>query len=422
MHYSLITLSICLVLLILVSAFFAISEIGMMSLNQYRLRYLVRKKDRRAQRAAKLLEKPEKLLAVVLIGNTCANIIASAIATLMGAQLGGEMGVAVATGILTLIVLLFAEMAPKTVAALYPQPIALACSWLLTTLLMLFSPIVWFLNKTVHICLKPLGIDTHSETKEHLSMEELRSVVHETSNLIPTQHRRMLLSILDLEKVTVDDIMVQCNDIVGIDMSASWDEIMEQLETTRHTRLPVYEESMHKVIGMVHMRNLLNGLLEKNLKKDSLATFIEPCYFVPRGTGLHQQLLNFQHAKKRTALVVDEYGDIQGLVTLEDILEEIVGEFTTDMAAMQREVYPQEDGSFLVDGSAMVRDLNKSMNWKLPLVGPRTLSGLIIEHLGFIPPAQSCLKINHYVMEIIQVKDNMIKTVKIIIPSVPQPA
>lgn len=418
MHYSLITLSIALVFLILISAFFAISEIGMMSLNQYRLRYLVRKKDRRAQRAAKLLEKPEKLLAVVLIGNTCSNIIASAIATLMGAQLGGEMGVAIATGVLTLIVLLFAEMAPKTVAALYPQPIALACSWLLTALLMLFSPIVWFLNKVVHICLKPLGIDTHSETKEHLSMEELRSVVHETSNLIPSQHRRMLLSILDLEKVTVDDIMVQCNDVVGIDMAVSWDEIMEQLETTRHTRLPVYEENMHKVIGMIHMRNLLNGLLEKSLDKESVMALIEPCYFVPRGTGLHQQLLNFQQAKKRTALVVDEYGDIQGLVTLEDILEEIVGEFTTDMAAMQREVYPQKDGSFLVDGSAMVRDLNKSMNWKLPLVGPRTLSGLIIEYLGFIPPPQTCLKINHYVIEIIQVKDNMIKTVKILVPSI----
>lgn len=415
-HYSITLLLIFLVLLILVSAFFAGSEIGMMSLNQYRLRNLVRKKDRRAQRVAKLLEKPEQFLGVVLVGNTCANIVASTIATLIGQQLGGDTGVAIATGVLTLVVLVFAEMAPKTLAALYPQPIALSCSFLLKYLLKLFSPIIWSLNKMVTLFFKIFGINTTEQSKEHLTMEELRTVVYETGNVIPGEHKRMLLSILDLEKVTVDDIMVKRNDIVGIDITAPWTEIQDQLETTQHTRLPVYEESMDKVIGIIHIRSLLSLFLEEHLDKEHLRTIAEPCYFVPEGTGLHQQLINFQLAKKRTALVVDEYGDIHGLVTLEDILEEIVGEFTTDMAAMYKEIHPQKDGSFFIDGAAAIRDLNKTMSWKLPQLGPRTLSGAIIEYLGFIPPAQSCLKMNGYYMEIIQVKDNIIKTVRVAVP------
>lgn len=415
-HYSLTILLLCLLFLILISAFFSGAEISMMSLNQYRLRNLVRKKNRRAERAAKLLEKPEKLLGVVLIGNTCANIIASAIATIVGQRLGGDSGVAIATGALTLLVLVFAEMAPKTIAALYSQPIALACSFLLEWLLRLFTPLVWVLNKMVMIFFGFFGINTENQGKEHLSVEEFRTVVYETGNLIPKEHKKMLLSILDLEKVTVDDIMVQRNDIVGIDITATLPEILEQLETTQHTRLPVYEGSMDKVIGIVHIRNLLSLLLEHHLDKKHVTNLAESCYFVPEGTGLHQQLMNFQQVKKRTALVVDEYGDIQGLVTLEDILEEIVGEFTTDMAAMYKEVHPQQDGSLLVDGSAAVRDLNKSMGWKLPMVGPRTLSGLITEHLGFIPPTQSCLKINGYAMEIVQLKDNVIKTIKVSTP------
>jgi Mg2+/Co2+ transporter CorB len=249
-----------------------------------------------------------------------------------------------------------------------------------------------------------------------LSAEELRTVVHETGNMIPRQHKKMLLGILDLDKVTVEDIMVQRNDIVGIDITLSLPEIREQLETMQHTRLPVYEETMDKVIGMIHIRHLLCLFLEDQLDIENLKQLAEPCYFVPEGTELHQQLLNFQQAKKRTALVVDEYGDIQGLVTLEDILEEIVGEFTTDVAAMVKEIYPQKDGSFFIDGVANLRDLNKTLSWTLPLVGPRTLSGLIIEHLGFIPPVQSCLKINDYAMEILLVKDNMVKMVRVLPP------
>ncbi len=413
-HYSITILLAFLFLLILIAAFFSGSEIGMMSLNQYRLRHLVRKKNRRAERVAKLLEKPEQFLAVVLVGNTCANILASMIATLVGQRFGGA-GVAIAEIILTVIILVFAEMAPKTLAALYPQPVALYCSFLLKWLLSLFSPLVWVLNKFVMLFLKMFGIDTNVQEKALLSTEELRTVVHETGNLIPRQHKKMLLSVLDLEKVTVDDIMVQRNDIVGIDISLPLSEIRDQLETMQHTRLPVYEETMDKVIGVIHIRYLLNLFLEEQLDKEHLKQLADPCYFVPEGTGLHQQLMNFQKEKKRTALVVDEYGDILGLVTLEDILEEIVGEFTTDMAAMIKEIYPQKDGSYLIDGAANIRDLNKTLSWNLPMLGPRTLSGLIIEYLGFIPPVQSCLKIQDYMIEIMHVKDNMIKMAKIVL-------
>ena len=384
-----------------------------MSLNQFKLRHLVRKKDRRAMRAAQLLEAPERFLGVVLIGNNFANIVAASIATLIGQRLGGDAGVAIATGLLTLVVLIFAEMAPKTVAAIYPQPIALGCSFLLKWLLVILSPLVWFLNLIVKGFLMLFGLNMQSSDKHHLSAEELRTVVYETGSLIPRQHKKMLLSILDLEKVTVDDIMVKRSDIVGIDLSLPWNEILEQLETAQHTRLPVYEGSMDNVIGIIHIRGLMKLLLEENLDREMLESQVEACYFVPEETGLHQQLLNFQQVKKRTALVVDEYGDIQGLVTLEDILEEIVGEFTTDKAALIKDIYPQKDGSWLVDGGAAVRDLNRTMGWKLPMVGPRTLSGLITEYLGFIPPPQSCLKIQSYRMEVIQVKDNMVKTVKV---------
>jgi Mg2+/Co2+ transporter CorB len=411
--YSITFLLVILFLLVLVSAFFSCSEIGMMSLNQYRLRHLVRKKNRRAARVAKLLEKPEQFLAVVLVGNTCANIVASTIATLIGQRLSGDTGVAIATGILTLVVLVFAEMAPKTLAALYPQPIALYCSFLLYWLLKIFSPLVWLLNKFVMLFLTLCGVNTNAQNKETLSTEELRTVVYETGSMIPKQHKKMLLSILDLEKVTVDDIMVERNDIVAIDITLPWSEIRDQFEVTQHTRLPIYEGTMDSVIGVIHIRHVLNLFLEELLDKEHLKSLAEPCYFVPEGTGLHQQLFNFQQAKKRTALVVDEYGDIQGLVTLEDILEEIVGDFTTDMASMVKEIYPQDDGSFLIDGSAYVRDLNSSLSWKLPLLGPRTLSGLIIEYLGFIPPVQSCLKIKNYKIEILHVKDNMIKMVRV---------
>ena len=416
-HYSITFLLVILFILVLVAAFFSGSEIGIMSLNQYRLRHLVRKKNRRAQRVAKLLEKPEQFLAVVLVGNTCANIFASTIATLIGERLSGDAGVAIATGILTFVILVFAEMAPKTLAAIYPLPIALYCSFLLTWLLKLFAPIVWFLNNLVRLFFKLFGIDTSGQNEEVMSAEELRTVVYEAGNMIPKQHKKMLLSILDLEKVTVDDIMVQRNDIVGIDIALPWSEIRDQLEITQHTRLPVYEETMDKVIGIIHIRHVLNLFLEEHLDTAHLKSLAEPCYFVPEGTGLHQQLINFQQVKKRTAFVVDEYGDIQGLVTLEDILEEIVGDFTTDIASMVKEIYPQKDGSFFIDGSAYVRDLNNSLSWKLPLLGPRTLSGLIIEYLGFIPPIQSCLKMKDYKMEILHVKDNMIKMVRIVPPS-----
>lgn len=386
----------------------------MMSLNRYRLRHLVKKKNKRAERVDRLLSKPDKLLGVILIGNTVANIIASAIATILGQRLYGDTGMAVATVILTLFILIFAEMAPKTIAALYPQKVAFFVSLFLKGLLYVFSPIVWFLTVIANSVVRLFGIDPSSHKKEHLTHDELRTVVHESGSLVSSKHKSMLVSILDLENVTVEDIMVPRTEIVGIDLSDEWDAILERLETAQHTRLPLFEGDVEHVIGMIHIRSILNLLVDEKLDKAHLKALAEKPYFILEGTGLYQQLLHFQREKKRSCFVVDEYGDLQGLVTLEDILEEIVGEFTTDMASMIKEVSKEKEGVYLVDAGANIRELNRAMNWTLPLAGhSKTLNGLITETLGFIPPANSSLKLGGYAVEILQVKDNMVKTVRV---------
>lgn len=410
---SLAFLFIILFILILVSAFFSGSEIGMMSLNQYRLKHLVRKKNKAALRVHRLLAKPEQLLGIILIGNTFANIIASAIATIIGQRLWGNIGVAISTTVLTLVILIFAEMTPKTMAAVNPQRVAFLTSRPLQWLLKLFSPLVKMVSWITSSLLKLLGINLDNPNKDGLSGEELRTVVHETGNLIPSEHKKMLVSILDLEKATVEDIMVPRAEVIGIDLSEPLDEILDQLETTQHTRLPVYRDDIENIEGVVHLRSILNLLVDKQLTASNLLELAQKPYFIPQGTPLNRQLLNFQQQKKRSGFIVDEYGNILGLVTLEDILEEIVGEFTTDMAALSKDISLHEDGSYVVRGSINLRELNRSLNLSLPIIGPRTLSGLITEQLGYIPPADSCVKINQYPMEILMVGDNMIKSIKI---------
>lgn len=410
-HYSLMVLVIVLVFMVIVSAFFSGSEIGMMSLNRYRLKHLVNQKNRQAMRTAELLEKPERLLGVILIGNTFANIFASALATIIGQRLFGDIGVAIATTVLTLIILIFSEVTPKTLAALYPQQFAFYTSLVLKGLQTLLYPFVALTTTIANGLLRLMGVRVNRKRKDTLSSEELRTIVHEAGSLISSDHKNMLVSILDLEKATVEDIMIPKNEIHGIDLNASWQDILEKLETAQHTRLPIYEGSIDQVQGMIHVRSILKLIIEERLEKEQLIDYAEECYYVPEGTALHVQLLQFKKNKKRSCLIVDEYGEIQGLVTLEDILEEIVGEFTTDMAAVSKDIVVREDGSFLIDASINIRALNRSLNWQLPLQGPRTLSGLIVEHLGFIPPAQSCVKINGYPVEILLVKDNIIKTV-----------
>lgn len=414
MYYPLSTLLLILLFLILLAAFFSSSEIGMMSINKYKLRHLVKKNNKQAIRVNQMLSRPDRLLSVVLIGNTLANIVASTIATLIGQRLYGDTGVAVATILLTLVILVFGEMTPKTVAAIYPQQVAFMTSLPLKIMQWIFAPLVQTISFISNGILLLFGISINKDQKDALTGEELRSVVHEAGGLMPIEHKSMLISLLDLEQATVEDIMIPKADIVGIDLDQPWLQLLEQLETAQHTRLPLYRGSTDNLLGIIHARDILNLALENKLNMETLLSAAEPPYYIPEVTPLNVQILNFRKMKRRSCFVVDEYGNILGLVTMEDILEEIVGEFTTDIAALSRDITPQEDGSVIIDASLTLRNLNRMMSWQLPLIGPRTLSGLIIEHLGYIPPAESCLMIENYQIEILKVSDNTIKGVKMI--------
>ena len=414
MQFSLITLSIVLVFLVIISGFFSGSEIGMMSLNRYRLRHLVKKHNKQAIRVNQMLSRPDRLLSVVLIGNTLANIVASTVATLIGQRLYGDVGVAIATLILTLIVLVFSEMTPKTIAALHPQQVAFAASLPLKIMQTVFAPLVQTISWITNCILRLFGISIDKMQKEALTGEELRSVVHESGGLIPVEHKSMLISLLDLEQAKVEDIMVPKSDIIGIDLEQSWHALLDQLETVQHTRVPLYRDSIDNLVGMIHLRSVLNLALEERLDMENLLKIADAPYFIPEATPLNVQILNFQKMKRRSCFVVDEYGDLQGLVTMEDILEEVVGEFTTDIADLSKDIIQQEDGSVMVDASITLRHLKRLLMWQLPLIGPRTLSGLIIEHLGYIPPPDCCLQIENFQIEVLKVSDNMVRTVRML--------
>lgn len=407
------TLGISLALLIVLAAFFSAAEIGMMSINRYRLRYLVKKNHKQAKRVSKLLKHPDKLLGIVLIGSTLANILASMVSTLLGQYLYGELGVAVGTVLLTIVILVFAEMAPKTLAALYSEKVAFACAWPLTVLRFLMSPFVYLIGLLANLVLRLFGISLDNSQKETLSREELRTVMLEAGGRLHTEHQGMLISLLDLEVACVEDIMVPQNEIVGLDISQPWQKVIESLETVQHTRLPVYDGSLDNLLGVVHLRRILNVMLEEDvLDKALLMKAIEPPYFVLETTPLNAQILNFQKMKRRSGFVVDEYGNLQGLVTMEDILEEVVGEFTTNIAALNHEISAEEDGSYIIDAKVTLRELNRALAWQLPSLGPRTLSGLIIEYLGYIPPSECCLRIDNYQIEVLKVSGNRIKSVR----------
>ena len=397
--------------LIIASGFFSGSETGLMSLNRYRLRNLVNNKNKGAILAQRLLDTPERLIGLILLGNNAVNILASAIATIIGLRLMGEAGIVIATAILTIIILVFAEVTPKTLAALRPEKYALPSAYLLSPLLKLLLPIVWFINKITRLIFKLLGVPMDAGNNTRLSSEELRIVVNEASSMIPQDHQKMLLNILDLEHLTIDELMIPRNEIMGIDLNDDWALIIKQLSESQHTRLPIYEGDIDHVIGMVHLRNTLHLFKQDKFTKDDFKKIIRDAYFVPAGTPLNTQLLNFQAEKRRIGLVVNEYGDIQGLVTLEDILEEIVGEFTTDPSDSNKDIYQQEDGSYLVDGSITIRELNKAMDWKLSVEGPKTLNGLILEYLEQIPQPGTSLMLQDYPIEIMQTTGNTIKTV-----------
>ncbi|ENM5833314.1 HlyC/CorC family transporter [Vibrio metoecus] len=401
--------------LIVISAYFSGSETGMMALNRYRLKHLANSGHKGAKRVEKLLDRPDRLIGLILIGNNLVNILASAIATIIGMRLYGDLGVAIATGALTLVILVFAEVTPKTLAALYPERVSYASSVLLTILMKVLSPLVLFINVITNGLIRILGISPKHSKGDHLSSEELRTVVNEAGGLIPRRHQDMLLSILDLEHVTVNDIMIPRNEISGININDDWKSITRQLAHSPHGRVVLYRDKIDEVVGILRLREASRFMLDKNeFNKEMLLRAADEIYFIPEGTPLNVQLLKFQRNKERIGLIVDEYGEIIGLTTLEDILEEIVGEFTTSMSpSLADEITPQSDGSFLIEGSANIRDINKSLKWKLPTDGPRTLNGLILEHLEEIPASHLSVKVAQHKMEIIELEENRIKLVKV---------
>ena len=401
-----------LVLLILLSAFFSGSETGIVSLNRLKLRHLAKKNHRGAQRASRLLERPDRLIGLILLGNNAVNILASSIATIIGIRLLGEVGVAVAAGLLTLVILIFAEVAPKTLAVLHPERIAFPASLILELLLKVFYPIVWTVNFITNGLLKLAGVPITHEKHQSISSEELRTMVSEAGSMIPQRHQKMLTNILDLEKVSVNDIMIPRNEIIGIDLDEDWEDIIKQFRHGRHTRLPVYRTDINNVMGLIHVRNVIDVLSNPDSTKADLTEHIRSAYFVPENTPLNTQLLQFQRQKRRIGLVVDEYGDVQGLVTLEDILEEIVGQFTSDPSDIVKDIHEQADGTYLIDGSATIRDLNRMMHWNLPADGPKTFNGLILEQMENIPEPGTSILIAGYPIEILQIKDNAVKVAK----------
>lgn len=400
-------------LLIVLSAFFSSSETALMTLNRYRLKHLAKAGHRSARLAAQLLERPDRLIGVILLGNNFVNILAASLATLIALRLYGEGAIGAASLLLTLVILIFAEVAPKTMAALHPERLAFPFSWPLLVLLRVFYPVVYVTNGIANTLLRLFRVYPEDANNSSLSREELRTVVNEAGALIPRRHQRMLINILDLEKATVEDIMVPRNEIVGIDLDENWDDIVNQLSKSQHTRLPVYRGSIDDVEGLLHLRSIVPSLVRGDLDRERLLAATRETYFIPEGTPLQTQLLNFQRKQRRIGMVVDEYGDIMGLVTLEDILEEIVGEFTSDPAAGSRHLRPQEDGSFLAQGSISVRELNRLLDWNLPTDGPKTLNGLIMEHLQAIPEPGISLIIHGFPVTIVQTRDNKVRTAQI---------
>lgn len=411
------TLTLCLILfgLIVLSGFFSSAETSLMSLNRYRLKHLAKHNHKGAKYTQALLARPDQLIGLILIGNNFVNILAASLATVICVRLWGSAGIAIATGSLTIIVLVFAEITPKTLAALHPEKVAFPASYILTPLRKILYPVVWLVIGLTNSILRMLGVDTKDSRDESIKPEELKIIVNEAGALIPKRHQNMLLSILDLEKVTVEDIMIPRAEVSGIDINQDFDLVIAQIRGAVHTRMPVYDGELDKVLGFLHSRQIIKLLTssEDEITLDALLETMTKVNFIPEATPLNTQLLNFQRNKVRIGLVVDEYGDIQGLVTLEDILEEIVGEFTTDFSALSKDIQIEKDGSIIIDGSATIRDINRSLNWNLPTSGPKTLNGIILEYLESIPQAGTGLRLAGFPMEILQIKSNMIKSVRV---------
>jgi Mg2+/Co2+ transporter CorB len=404
-----------LLLCIALSAFFSSTETALMSINRYRLRHLAREGSASARATEKLLAQPDRLIGVILLCNNFVNSAAAALVTVISLSIGGESFAAAGIGMFTIVLIIFGEVAPKTFGALYPERLALPSALVYQFLLKALYPLIWATNLVANGVLRLLGVSQARAGRTSLSTDELRTVVAEASTVIPHRHQLMLMSILDLERINVEDIMVPRSEIYGIDVSDDWDDVMEQLQSSRHTRIPCYDGQLENLVGILHMKKVARLLARDELDRERLVALAkerEP-YYVPEGTSLNTQLLHFQRQRRRVAFVVDEYGDVQGLVTLEDLLEEIVGEFTSDPSSLHKDVHKERGDTFVVNASASLRTLNRKMGWTLPTTGPRTLNGLIVEYLETIPEPGTALRIDEYSLEILQTSDNAVKTVRL---------
>ena len=399
-----------LAVMLILSAFFSGSETALMTLNRYRLRHLVKLNHSGAIKAHQLLQRPERLLGLILLCNNFVNNFASSIATVIAIKLyaGEESSVAIATVILTIVMLICSEVTPKTLAAIKPEPLAFPAAWIYTPLLKILYPVVWFVNLFVNRLLRIGGIDVKISRHNGLNKDELKSIISEAESLIPPRYQKMLMGILDLESATVEDIMTPRNEIIGIDLESPIEDIITQIKASPHTRLPVYKTSIDRIIGFIHLRKILVLINQEDFDKQTIINRLDKPSFIPESTPVHNQMHRFKHEKIRIGLVVDEYGDVQGLVTLDDLLQEIVGELITDDVAVRA----QSDGSYLVDANITIRELNRVTQWSLPTEGPKTLNGLIIEFMETIPEAGTSIRLHEYLLEIIKRDENSVKLVK----------
>jgi Mg2+/Co2+ transporter CorB len=409
-------LLISLLVLLSVIAFSSGTEVAMLSVNRYRIRTRAQNGQSSAKMLERLLQKPDDWLGANLVILAAASVFASAIATILAQRTGNRYAVPVVGFLLTVVMIVFCELAPKIYAATHPEPVALNSSYIYRALVTVARPLLWVTNRMAYGFLRLFGVVKAARGDQTLSTEELRTVVAEAGPMIPQRHRQMLLSILDLGSVTVNDIMIPRQEIAAIDIDENWEELLDQLRQTPHTRLPVYDTELDNLLGILHMKRVAQELARGTLTRERLIEIArnrEP-YFVPEGTPLNVQLANFQRNRRRLAFVVNEYGDIEGIVTLEDILEEIVGEFTTDPATItHKDIHPERPGVFIVNASATIRALNRALGWELPTDGPKTLNGFLLERLETIPAPGTALRVGDYQFEVLQTGDNTIKTVRV---------
>lgn len=414
-----------LIFLVLLSAFFSAAEIAMVSLNRHRLRHLAASGHRGAQLAERLLKRPDRLIGVILLGSNAVNALFSALTTVAVINVWGteESAIAIATIIITLVVLILTDLAPKTMAALHPEFIAFPSTYVLRPMLWIIYPVVWAINTLANGLLRLVGIKVQARSAEQVSPEELKALIMEAGVLIPEAHQDMLLAILELEKISVKDVMVPRVRVEGIDLDEEWDDVVAQLRSSHHTHLPVYRGSLDDVIGMIHVRKVFTLMCEDRLNQESFQQALVEPYFIPQDTSLNKQLLNFKQAGRRIGLVVDEYGDIQGIVTMDDILEEIVGDFSLQSLVRTDDLHTQDDGSYLVRGSISLRDLNRRLGWDLPVEESRTLNGLILEYLEDIPEPGTSLLLNGYMIEIVRTRGTAVDVARVrpVAPNVQPP-